>query len=92
MNDVSAILPFFFGGNGDDYTRDPLLERWIAEGGSTTNPDERRKYYGEALRRISEQMDWLPLTTYVTTYAFARALIFKPSADELPRFFLASWK
>jgi peptide/nickel transport system substrate-binding protein len=92
INDVSAILPFFFGGGGDDYARDPVLERLVQQGGATTNPDERRKFYSEALRWISEQMYWLPLNTYVTTYAFARGLNFKPSPDELPRFFLSSWR
>ncbi len=37
-------------------------------------------------------MYWLPLTTYVTTYAFPRQLNFRPTADELPRFFQASWR
>ena len=92
VNDVSAILPFFFGGNGDDYARDPVVTRLVQQAGATTNADERRKLYSEALRRISEQMYWLPLYTYVTTYAFARTLNFRPSPDELPRFFLASWR
>ena len=92
LNDVSAILPYFFGGEDEDYARDPELERLVAKGGATTNPDERRHAYTEALRRISEQMYWLPLTTYVTTYAFPRQLNFRPTADELPRFFQASWR
>jgi len=92
INDVSAVLPFFFGGGGNDYARDPEVERLVAEGGSTTDPDERRKAYSSALRRIAEQMYWLPLNTYVTTYAFSRQLNFKPYPDELPRFFLSSWK
>ena len=92
VNDVSAILPVFFGGGGNDYSRDPQLEALVAAGGSTTDPDERRKDYTEALRRIAEQMYWLPLNTYVTTYAFSRQLSFKPYQDEIPRFFLSSWK
>ena len=92
VNDVSAILPFFFGGGGSDYTRNPELESLVAAGGDTTDPDQRRKAYSDALRRISEQMYWLPLSTYVTTYAFSRQLNFKAYPDELPRFFLSSWK
>ena len=92
VNDVSAILPFFFGGGGNDYARDPEVERLVDQGGATTDPDERRKDYSAALRRIAEQMYWLPLSTYVTTYAFSRQLSFKPYPDELPRFFLSSWK
>ena len=92
INDVSAILPFFFGGGDNDYARDKTVQDWVEAGGSTTDADERRKDYTLALRRISEQMYWLPLHTYVTTYAYSRQLNFKPYPDELPRFFLASWK
>ena len=92
INDVSAILPFFFGGGDNDYARDKTVQALVEAGGSTTDADERRKDYTQALRRISEQMYWLPLHTYVTTYAFSRQLNFKPYPDELPRFFLASWK
>ena len=92
INDVSAILPVFFDGGGNDYSRDPEVERLVLAGGATTDPDQRRNAYSAALRRISDQMYWLPLCTYVTTYAFSRQLNFKPFPDELPRFFLASWK
>ena len=92
INDVSAILPVFFDGGGNDYSRDPEVERLVAAGGSTTDTDQRRSAYAAALRRISDQVYWLPLSTYVTTYAFSRQLNFKPFADELPRFFLASWR
>ncbi len=92
INDVSAILPVFFDGGGNDYSRDPEVERLVQAGGATTDPDQRRNAYSAALRRISDQMYWLPLCTYVTTYAFSRQLNFKPFPDELPRFFLASWK
>ncbi len=92
INDVSAILPVFFAGGPDDYARDAELERLVRAGGDTTDADERRRDYSAALRRVSEQMDWLPLCTYVTTYAFSRQLNFKPFPDELPRFFLSSWR
>ncbi len=92
INDVSAILPVFFDGGGNDYSRDAEVERLVRAGSSTTDPDQRRSDYAAALRRISDQVYWLPLSTYVTTYAFSRQLNFKPSADEMPRFFLATWR
>ncbi len=92
INDVSAILPVFFDGSGYDYSHDPEVQRLVQAGGATTDTDERRTDYTAALRRISSQMYWLPLHTYVTTYAFSRQLNFKPFPDELPRFFLASWR
>ena len=92
INDVSAILPYFFDGGDNDYARDPNLQALIEQGGGTTSPDQRRQYYRAAIKQIGEQALWLPLHTYVANYAFSRTLNFKPSADELPRFYQASWK
>ena len=49
-------------------------------------------YVAAAIRRLTEQAFWLALNNYVTTYAFSKQLNFKPFPDELPRFYLASWK
>jgi peptide/nickel transport system substrate-binding protein len=92
INDVSAVLPYFFGGGASDYARDPEVEKLVAEGDSITDPDRRRAAYSAAIRRITQQAYWLPLTTYVTTYGFSRSLNFKPAPDEMPRFYLSSWR
>jgi peptide/nickel transport system substrate-binding protein len=92
INDASAVLPYFFNGGAPDYTRDPDVEKLVDEGGNITDPDRRREFYSQAIRRITEQAFFLPLTTYVDTYAFSKGLNFKPYPDELPRFFLSSWK
>ena len=92
INDASAFLPYFFGGTGQDYTRDPEVMRLVAEGSATTELDKRRGAYAGALRRITEQADFMPLFTFVTTYAISRQLNFTTFRDELPRFYLASWK
>ena len=41
---------------------------------------------------ITERAECLPMFTYVKTYGFSRQLNFKPYPDELPRFYLSSWK
>ncbi|MCX7380933.1 MAG: ABC transporter substrate-binding protein [Alphaproteobacteria bacterium] len=92
INDVSALMPFFFTGGGDDYARDAETKTLVDAGGATTDLDERRKNYSAAITRITEQAYWLPLHTYVNTYALTRQLDFKPYPDELPRFYLAKWK
>jgi peptide/nickel transport system substrate-binding protein len=92
INDVSAIMPVFFGGGNDDYVRDAEMQKLMLEGGSTTDPEARKKAYSAAIKRATENAFWLPLHTYVTTYGFSRQLNFKPYADELPRFYLASWR
>jgi peptide/nickel transport system substrate-binding protein len=92
INDVTAILPYFFTGGEMDYARDPEVQKLVEAGGSTIDPDLRRKNYSEAIRLITQRALWLPLYTYSITYGFTRELAFKPSADEIPRFYLASWK
>lgn len=92
INDVSAFLPYFFTGGGDDYARDPAITALVQAGGATTDPDLRRQAYSDAIRRITGHADWLPMFTYVKTYGFSRQLRFTPFQDDLPRFYLSSWK
>ncbi|MFI4981003.1 MAG: ABC transporter substrate-binding protein [Nevskiales bacterium] len=92
INDVSAFFPYFFTGSPNDYMRNPQVEKLVADGGSVTDPDQRRKAYSEAIRLITEQAAFVPLFTYVKTYGFSRQLNFKGYPDELPRFYLSSWK
>ena len=93
INDVSAIFPVMFGKDANDnYSKDPELEKLVAEGGATSDPEARKKAYSAAIKIATEKAYWLPINTYVNTYAFAKALDFKTYPDELPRFYLAKWK
>ena len=92
INDVSAILPYFFTGGPDDYARDPEVEKLVLQGGSVTDPDQRRRAYSQAIALISQRALFVPLFTYVKTYGFSKQLNFKPYQDELPRFYLCTWK
>ena len=92
INDASAFMPFFFTGGGQDYARDPELQAMVEAGGSSSDPDKRRAAYSAAIKRVTERAAFMPLFTFVTTYATSRTLNFKAFPDELPRFYLASWK
>lgn len=92
INDVAAFLPQFFGGGPLDEARLPELQALIARAGVTADPDQRRGLYAQAIRLITGQALWLPTHTYAATYGINRALNFRPSADEIPRFYLASWR
>jgi len=93
INDVSAILPVMFGAGAlDNYSKDPELEKLIAEGGNTSDPVVRKKAYSAAIKIATEKAYWMPTATYVNAYAFAKDLDFKTYPDELPRFYLAKWK
>ena len=92
INDASAFMPYFFTGGGQDYARDLELQAMVEAGGSSTDPDKRRAAYSAAIKRITERAYFTPLFTFVTNYAMSRTLNFKAFGDELPRFYLASWK
>lgn len=92
INDVSAILPYFFGGGENDYARIPELQTLVEQGGATNSAEKRRQFYSRAIHLIGDEAVWLPLHTYVITYGFSRTLNFKPTTDELPRFYLSSWR
>ena len=92
VNDVSAIMPNMFGGGNDDYARDPQLQKLLEEGGTASDPAKRKAAYSAAIKLATEQAYWVPLHTYVSTFGFVKTLDFKPFADELPRFYLYSWK
>jgi peptide/nickel transport system substrate-binding protein len=90
--DVAAILPQFFSGGPDDLAKDPRTAAAIQRGDSSVEPAERKKAYAEALQIISSELYWLPMFSYTKYYAFSKDLDFKPSSDEIPRFFSAKWK
>jgi peptide/nickel transport system substrate-binding protein len=92
VNDVSAILPNYFTFTGNDYTRDPKIRKLVEAGSATVDPDQRRKAYSAAIKLITEKASWMPIFTHTVTYGYSKQLNFKPYPDELPRFFLSSWK
>jgi peptide/nickel transport system substrate-binding protein len=92
VNDVSAIMPYFFSGRAEDYARDPEVIADLTAGGSVVDPAKRIAAYDKAIHRITDQAYWLPIATYVTVYALDKNLNFTPWADEMPRFFQSSWK
>ena len=92
VNDVSTVLPVLYGGGADDQARDPELIKLVEAGGSTNDPAIRRKAYSALIKRATEQAYTIPMHTFVTRYAYSKELNFKGYPDELPRFYLASWK
>lgn len=90
--DVDAILPVFFGGLPDDMSKDEEVRALLKEGKSTLDQDKRKAAYKKALQKIAAQAYWVPTWTYTTNYAISNDLDFKPTADEIPRFWTASWK
>jgi peptide/nickel transport system substrate-binding protein len=71
---------------------DPELAAWLEKGDTTVDPAVRKENYKNALSRIAEEVYWLPMFSYAKYYAFSKDLDFKPTPDEIPQFYSASWK
>ncbi|AXX97713.1 ABC transporter substrate-binding protein [Profundibacter amoris] len=93
VNDASGSTGVYFGnGIERDLARDQQVNDWLEIGNTTIDLATREDAYKKALTRISDQAYWLSLWSYSYNYAFAKSLNFTPAADEIPRFFTASWK
>jgi peptide/nickel transport system substrate-binding protein len=91
INDVTAIDGNYFQGAPDDQSQDKEVIKLMDEG-NTIDQEKRKEVYQKALQRIADQAYWVPLFSWVYNYAYTDQLNFKPSADEVPRFWNASWK
>ncbi|MGE0750090.1 MAG: ABC transporter substrate-binding protein [Variibacter sp.] len=92
INDASAMMGNFFTGSPDDFTGDKELQGWVKEAGENNDPEKRKELYKKAILRIMDQMYFLPLNSYSIYYAYTSDLNFKPYKDEIPRYYLYSWK
>lgn len=92
INDASAILGNFFGGSLDDFTADKELQGWVREAGASGDPKKREELYKNAIGRVMDRMYMLPMNSFAVYYAHTNELNFTPFKDEIPRYYLYSWK
>lgn len=92
INDASAILGNFFTGSPDDFSGDKELDGWVKEADTSADPKKREALYKKAIERIMDRMYWLPMNSYAVYYAYTSELNFRPYKDEIPRYYLYSWK
>lgn len=92
INDASAILGNFFTGTPDDFTGDKALQAMVHEADTSPDAKKREELYQKAVTRIMDQMYMLPMNSYAVYYAYTSELNFQPFKDEIPRYYLYSWK
>jgi peptide/nickel transport system substrate-binding protein len=92
INDASAILGNFFRGSADDFTGDKEVQEWVKEGDTSADKAKRLAAYKNAITRIMDRMYALPMNSYSIYYAYTNDLNFRPYRDEIPRYYLYSWK
>ncbi len=91
VDDVSALLNNFFTLSEDDMAQDATVSDALLAASQTADSNVRMEKYDYAVRRIAEELYWLPMWTHPTTYAYAEALEFQSHPDENPRFFESKW-
>ncbi|UOA29741.1 ABC transporter substrate-binding protein [Pseudosulfitobacter sp. DSM 107133] len=92
INDASAILDNFFTGTLDDYAGDEEVSEWITKASESNDPAVREALYKQAIDRIMEQAYIVPLNSFGVFYAYSDDLNFTSHRDEIPRYYLYSWK
>jgi peptide/nickel transport system substrate-binding protein len=92
VNDTSAFMPYWLGGGLDDYARDADVHKLLNQAGASNDPEVRRKAFSEAIRLATERVDFIPLFSDVRYVAFSKQLNFQGFQDDIPRFYLSSWK
>jgi len=92
INDASAILGNFFTGSADDFSGDKELQGWVHAADTDSDPKKREELYKKAIDRIMDRMYFLPMNSYALYYAHTNELNFAPYKDEIPRYYLYSWK
>jgi peptide/nickel transport system substrate-binding protein len=92
ISDVSAITSLFFEKGDQDFAHDDQVAEWLKAGDTTVDEAKRKEDYAKALTKIADEAYWIPLFSYNTNYVFTKDIDFKPTPDEIVRFFDMSWK
>lgn len=92
VHDTSASTPVYFAFGHDDITRDPEVRDLLDKGDSTIEPVARKEYYKKALNIIADKAYAIPLWSLPVYYVTNKDLAYKPTPDELVRFWDMAWK
>jgi peptide/nickel transport system substrate-binding protein len=85
-------MPNWLGPGLDDYARDPDVHSLLKKAGGTIDPELRRQAYSEAIRLATERVDFITMFSDVRYVAHSKQLNFQGFADDVPRFYLSTWK
>ena len=90
--DAGALLNHFFMADSRAcYGTTPEINRLLEQANGTLAPEEGKKLLSKAQKRISEEAFWVPICSVEVICAMHKDLQFRPTMDEIDRYFLASW-
>jgi len=90
--DASAILhPWFLQDEPLCHGTTPEIDRLLRRSDRSGSEKERKRLLSRAQQLIAEEAFWAPLYYGNSVAAMRSALDFRPSYDEVDRYFLATW-
>ncbi|SNS45629.1 peptide/nickel transport system substrate-binding protein [Tardiphaga sp. OK246] len=92
VNDVSAILPVYFGNEGDDTARDKEVADLINRAGAVMDQSARAVDYAKALQLISERALAMPLYSVGRNYPANKELNMGRQTSDRMMFWEMSWR
>ncbi len=92
VNDVSASIPVWFGGESDDVTKDKEVQDLLKKGNNSVDPKVRQQAYQQALKKIADNAYSVPLWSLPVYYVASKDLNFTAYADEMVRLWEMTWK
>jgi peptide/nickel transport system substrate-binding protein len=92
IDDTSAFMPYFLGGGAEDYAQDPEVQKLLRQAGTSSDLAQRKALYSQAIHIVTQNVEFIPLFNDVRTVGFSKDLTFQGFPDDMPRFYLSSWK
>ena len=92
IGDVAMMTSEWFSEGDVNRVRDADVIDWLNTADSSPDRGKREQHYRKALEKIADQAYWLPLWTFNANYALSDDVEFTLDADEIARFFNATWK
>jgi peptide/nickel transport system substrate-binding protein len=90
--DGSALLNHFFMVDSPAcYGTTPEINRLLKEAVISGEPEVRKKLLSKAQKRISDEAFWASICAVEVICAMQKDLLFQPAADEIDRYFMATW-
>lgn len=74
-----------------NFSNDAEVAQEMEAAAKTIDPEERKRLYSAALKRIADRAYWIPLYSYSQNYLLSHDLIFPVPKDGLPRLFRTHW-
>jgi peptide/nickel transport system substrate-binding protein len=90
--DASSIMNrFFMSDNPQCYGTTPEVDKLLTEANNVVDPAKRKALYSKAQKIIADEAYWVPLYNAKVVSAMRKDLSFKPSYDEIDRYFTAAY-